>query len=548
MDETTLGAEGVATPAGARPAPEQGTTARTLAQAGVIVTVAFAISRVLGYLRYVVIAASVHDKAQLDVFFAAFRIPDFLFQLVAAGALSSAMIPVIAALFATDEDAHAWRVVSTVTTLMLGALLALAAVVLVAAPVLVPVIAPGFDPAETSLTVDLTRVMVLSPLFLAGGSVATSVLNARGRFAASALAPLVYNLAIIVGAIVLVPAFGIMGLGLAVAAGALGHLLVQVPNLRRIGARIVPRADIGDPEARRTLLLLGPRALGLGAVQVVFLVMTSLASSLSAGAIAAFTFAFAVLQIPVGVIGVPLGVVLLPSLSREASLGDTERFRQLLVRGLRLLAYVMVPIAALGFVVADDVTRLLFDYGATDRALLDATAAALAAFMLGLTAHALIAVLARAFYAHQDTATPVVAAIAAVVIDIVAAVVLVGPFGVVGLAVAIAIGAWVETVMLAVLLRRRVPGLGLGAVVRVLVLTGVVSLAGAAAALGVRIVLVGAWGEDVAQPLVLVRLVAATVAGGGVILLGSLALRIEELRTIVGVVVDLLRRRTAEQR
>ena len=518
-------------------------TVRSIAQAGLIVTVAFAASRVLGYLRYVVIAAAEPDPGKQDAFFAAFRIPDLLFQLVAAGALSSALIPVVAGLLATDEEARAWRVVSTVTTLMLGVLALLAVVVLVAAPVLVPFITPGFDPAAIAQTVDLTRVMVLSPLFLAAGSVLTSVLNARGRFAASAMAPLVYNAAIILGALLFVPQLGVTGLAVGVVVGAVGHVLVQVPGIRRMGARIRPGVDLGDRQARRALLLMAPRALGLGAAQVVFVVMISLASTLAEGSIASFTFAFAMLQIPFGVIGVPLGVVLLPSLAREAATGDTEAFRRLLVRGLRLLAYVMVPIAALGFVLADDVTHLLFDYNnASDRSL-EVTGAALSAFLVGLTAHALIAVLARAFYAHQDTATPVAAAMVAVVVDIVAAVVLVGTFGVVGLAAAMALGAWVEATTLAVLLRRRVPGLGLSEVLRVLALTAIVSALGAAVAVAVRQGLVGAWTDDASQLLVLARLVLATAAGGAVIVAGSLVLRIGELRMIGGVAMSLVRRR-----
>ena len=520
-------------------------TVRSIAQAGLIVTVAFAASRVLGYLRYVVIAAAEPDPARLDAFLAAFRIPDLLFQLVAAGALSSALIPVVAGLLTTDEEARAWRVVSTVTTLMLGVLALLAVVVLVAAPVLVPFITPGFAqyPDRMAQTVDLTRVMVLSPLFLAAGSVLTSVLNARGRFAASAMAPLVYNAAIILGALLFVPQLGVTGLAVGVVVGAVGHVLVQVPGIRRMGARIRPGVDLGDRQARRALRLMAPRALGLGATQVVFVVMISLASTLAEGSIASFTFAFAMLQIPFGVIGVPLGVVLLPSLAREAATGDTEAFRRLLVRGLRLLAYVMVPIAALGFVLADDVTHLLFDYNnASDRSL-EVTGAALSAFLVGLTAHSLIAVLARAFYAHQDTATPVAAAMVAVVVDIVAAVVLVGTFGVVGLAAAMALGAWVEATTLAVLLRRRVPGLGLSEVLRVLALTAIVSALGAAVAVAVRQGLVGAWTDDASQLLVLARLVLATAAGGAVIVAGSLVLRIGELRMIGGVAMSLVRRR-----
>ena len=263
---------------------------------------------------------------------------------------------------------------------------------------------------------------------------ATSVLNAQGRFGAAAMAPLAYNLGIIGGALFLVPVLGVEGLAVGVVIGAAGHLLVQVPTMRRIGARIRPRVDLSDPQARRTLVLMAPRALGLGATQIVFLVMTSLASALPTGSIAIFNFAFAILQIPIGVIGVPLGVVLLPSLSRQAATGSGDAFRHLLVRGLSMLAYVMLVITALGIALSQDVVQLLFGFVGVGQAALDQTGVTLAIFLVGLTAHSLIAVLARAFYALQDTATPVVAALIAVGVNILVASVLVGPLGLNGLA------------------------------------------------------------------------------------------------------------------
>ena len=514
-----------------------------LARAGFVVTGAFLLSRILGYVRYVAIAAAVPNANQLDAFFAAFRIPDFLFQLVAAGALSSAMIPIVAGLLANQEEARAWRVVSSVTTLMLGTLAILAAIVLLLAPGLVASITPGFDASELALTTELTRIMVLAPLLLAAGAVATSVLNARGRFGAAAMAPLAYNLGIIGGALFLVPALGVEGLAVGVVIGAAGHLLVQVPTLRRIGARIRPRVDLSDPQARRTLVLMAPRALGLGATQVVFLVMTSLASGLPSGSIAIFNFAFAILQIPIGVIGVPLGVVLLPSLSREAATGGADAFRRLLVRGLSMLAYVMLAITALGIALSQDVVQLLFGFVGVGQAALDQTGVTLAIFLVGLTAHSLIAVLARAFYALQDTATPVVAALVAVFVNVVVASVLVGPLGLNGLAVAIATAAWLETLALVLLLRRRMPSLGLGHVGGVMLRTAIVAVAGGAVAWLVNSWLVTAWGADPGLVRLLVRMAVAAAAGGLVILGGSLALRIEEPRLIVGIVVDLVRRR-----
>ena len=173
------------------------TAGTALARAGIIVSGAFLVSRVLGYVRLVVIGNTFGASADLDAFFAAFRIPDLIFQLVAAGALSSALVPVVSGLFITNERQRAWRVVSTVTNLMLIGLAILAAAFFVFAPAIVPIITPGFEGEQLDMTIQLTRIMLLSPIFLAMGAVATSVLNAGGRFSAAAIAPIVYNLAII---------------------------------------------------------------------------------------------------------------------------------------------------------------------------------------------------------------------------------------------------------------------------------------------------------------------------------------------------------------
>ena len=164
-------------------------TARTLARAGMVVTSAYLASRLLGWLRTVVISSIYGASPDLDAYFAAFRIPDLVFQLVAAGALSSALIPVLAGLIANEEEARSWRVVSTVANLMLIALVMLSAPDGRLAPWIVPVITPGFGPAQTELTIELTRIMLLSPILLALGALATSVLNARDRFSVASLAP-----------------------------------------------------------------------------------------------------------------------------------------------------------------------------------------------------------------------------------------------------------------------------------------------------------------------------------------------------------------------
>ncbi|HEY7523498.1 MAG TPA: murein biosynthesis integral membrane protein MurJ [Candidatus Limnocylindrales bacterium] len=518
-------------------------TTRTLAQAGLVVTTAFLVSRLLGWLRLIVITATAPTATDLDAFFAAYRIPDLMFQLVAAGALGSALIPVVSGLLATAEEERAWRLVSSIANVMLLALLVLGLAFAIAAPVLVPAITPGFDAAATARTVELTRVMLLSPILLALGSVATSALNATGRFGASAVAPIVYNLAIIGAAVLLAPSMGVTGLAVGVVAGSLGHLLVQLGPLGRAGYRHRPIADLADPDTRRTLRLLAPRALGLAVSQVTFLVATTLASNLGTGAIAAFTVAFALLQLPIGVIGVPLGIVLLPSLSRGAALDDREEFLRLVTRSLRLLVFVMVPIAALGMVLGGEIVGLLFDYGAFGEAGAGLAAETLVLFLIGLPAHASIAILARAFYARQDTATPVAAAVLAVAINSSLAVVLVGPLGLPGLALAIAVAAWIEALVLVGLLARRVEGLELGGLLRTLLESTLASVAAAVAATGILGLVRPAAGPDPSKLVLLAEAVAGTAAGGLAFLAVALALRIPELPSIVSVVVDLVRRR-----
>ncbi len=512
-----------------------------LARAGLVVSGAFLISRALGWVRLVVIG-NTFEAAELDTFFAAFRIPDLIFQLVAAGALSSALIPIVSGLLERQEKADAWRLVSTIVNLMLVALAILAALLFLLAPIVMSAITPGFGPERLERTVELTRIMLLSPIFLALGSVATSVLNAAGRFAASAIAPIVYNLAIIGGAVFLAPSLGVAGLAVGVVGGSLGHLLVQLRPLARLGFRYEPRIDRRDPAARRALLLMVPRAFGLGAGQVTFIVVTALASGLTVGAVADFNIAFTLLQIPIGVIGVPLGIVLLPSLSREATVGREAEFTALLTRAIRLLLYVMIPIAVLTAVLRHELVGVLFGGGKIGAADLDRIATTLLWFLTGLAAHALIAVLARAFYARQDTSTPVLAAVAAVAMNTTLAVALVGPLGLSGIALAIALAAWMEALVLLVILRARIVTLRVGPIGRTALQAIVGSLIAGPLAFGTAALIGRALAPDPSR-LMLVADVAVVSAVFGLAYAGvSVVLRIPELASIVEVMVDLVRR------
>jgi putative peptidoglycan lipid II flippase len=505
-------------------------TARTLARAGLILTLAFFISRVLGWLRLVVISTSFGAEGDLDAYFAAFRIPDLIFQLVAAGAISSALIPVLSQLLGNDEEARAWRVVSTVINLMLLALLGLSVFVAVFAPVLIPFFTPGFDVVQNELTVRLTRLMLLSPVLLALGAIASSVLNTQGRFAASAMAPLLYNLAIIVAAVVLAPLMGVEALAIGVVVGSLLHLLVQLPAL--VGRRRFKydfQMDLGDSAARQSLLLMAPRALGLGTTQITFLVNTTLASGLGTGSIVAYNVAFTVLQIPLGVIGLPLGVVLLPSMSRAIASGATKEFAAIVLRSLRLLLYVMLFLTAITMVLRRQVVTMLFDYGRFDERAIDLTANTLLYFLIGLAGHSMIVILARAFYSAQDTRTPVTAAIISVAVNVLVSVATVGTLGLSGLALGIAAGAWVEAGILVVLLWQRTPGIHLESLVRAMVEFLIGSVLSALAAVGVVRLTEGLVGTDPVKVLVIAQSAAAFAAAVAVYVAYSWLLRIPEL-------------------
>ncbi|NJD29983.1 MAG: murein biosynthesis integral membrane protein MurJ, partial [Chloroflexi bacterium] len=435
-------------------------TGMALARAGLVVSVAYLAARILGYVRVVVIGSTFGAGPELDAFLMAFRIPDLIFQLVAAGTVAAALVPMLAGELGTGRPGRAWHIVSTIATLMLLGLAILAGSALVLAPVLVPIITPGFEGAQLERTIELTRLMLLAPVFLALGAVATSTLNAHHRFAAAAVAPIVYDLAIIGAAVILTPRLGVTGLAIGVVAGALGHLLVQLPALRQAGFRFRPSLDVGDRDVNQALRLMIPRAVALGAGQITIVVATSLATGLEPGSVTAFTFAFTLMSIPLSVVGVPMGVVTLPTLSRDLARGAVEPFIALLERSLRLIVFVVAPIVALGIVLREPAVTLLFNHGRFDQTGVTLVAATLLLLLLALPAEALITILVRAFYAGRDTRTPAAAALLAMTISITIAVLAVSAldWGLAGIGAGIAVGSSVEAVLLILILRRRFGG------------------------------------------------------------------------------------------
>jgi putative peptidoglycan lipid II flippase len=515
-----------------------------LARAGLIVSGAYLVARVLGYVRVVVIGSTVGNGPELDAFFAAFRIPDLIFQLVAAGTVASALVPMVASELGSGQASRAWRLVSTIASLMTVGLFVLAGVAWLAAPLLVPIITPGFAGEQLQRTVELTRLMLLAPMFLALGAVATSALNAHNRFAAAAMAPIVYDLAIIGAAFVLTPSLGVTGLAIGVVAGSLGHLLVQLPALGRAGFRFTPSLDMSDPDVRQALRLMGPRAVALGAGQITFLVATALASGLAIGSVTAFTFAFTVFSIPLSVIGVPLGIVALPTLSRDLARGAVDEFTELMRRALRLILFLILPLVALGIALRVPATSLLFSHGKFTEEGVALVASTLLVLLLALPGEALNTILVRGFYANRDTRTPAIAAVLAVTLNVgigVFAVNVLG-WGLAGIAAGIAIGSTIEATVLAVLLRRAIPAFDPGAILGAGVPVVVGSIAAGLVAAGVLAVLDGNLGGLAGTARSLLELVLAGGAGGLTYLAAARVLRLPELGLIMRLMSDTLSR------
>jgi putative peptidoglycan lipid II flippase len=429
---------------------------RAIALAGVVVVAGVVLSRVLGWLRTAVFVAEFGASKNMDSFLYSFRIPDLLFQLIAAGAVGSALVPVASGLLASGEPDRARRLIATIANLMILALVPVVIMVWVVTPALVGALYPDPNPDQLNLRIELTRLMLISPVLLAVGAVMTAGLNSVGRFGAPAVASNVYNVGIIVCALLLSPFLGIYALAIGVIAGGAGLVLTQVMAVREAGL-YSPQLHLHDPAVKETLLLMAPRALGLGVTQIVFVVYSVFVNTMAgSGPNTWYTAAFTALQIPVGLIGVPLGIVLLPPLSHAIARGDDDRFRRLVDQSIRLLLFVVVPLTGFMLVLARPTIAILYQHGRFGPQDTASTTAVYAVFLLGLVAHVVIALLAPIFYAGKDTRTPVTAALLAVAVDIGAAAILFPFMHLAGLALAIGLGAWAEVTVLVVLMERRI--------------------------------------------------------------------------------------------
>jgi len=428
--------------------------------AAIVLMLAISASRLLGLVRDRLLAGTffVAGKERLlDVYFAAFRLPDMLFQLLVLGALSAAFIPVFAKLINENEE-EAWQVTSTIINFGSLVFTAFSLVIFIWTPVFCRLIAPNFSPGELVLMANLTRLMILAQLFFIVSNILTGVLQSYQRFLLPALAPVVYNLGIIIGVLVFSPSWGIWGPTIGVVIGAFLHFIIQLPLALHLGFNYRPVLALGNPWVRKIGRLMIPRTLALAVSQVELTVAVFIATSLSAGSLAIFYFAQHLNDLPVGLFGLTIGQASLPALSIEAA-KNRDNFKKILLVCLREILYLSLPASALLLVLRIPIVRLAFGARTFPWQATILTGKVVALFSLSIFAQCLIQVLVRAFYALHDTKTPFFTATGAVLLNVILSFLF--AFGlnlqVLGLALATSVVSIIQTLVLLMLLESKVP-------------------------------------------------------------------------------------------
>ena len=417
------------------------------------------VSRILGFVRDVIIARMFGAGLASDAFFVAFRIPNLLRRLFAEGAFSQAFVPILSEYKTRQGEERTRLLVDRVATLLTLALAVVSALGAAFAPLVIYVSAPGFadEPAKFELTVSMLRVVFPYILFISLVSLAGGILNTWSRFAVPALTPTLLNLSFIAGALLAAPYFDppAMVLAWAVFAGGVLQLAFQVPALARIGMLPRPRNFFHDEGVKRILLLMAPAVIGVSVAQISLLINTIFASYLDTGSVSWLYYADRLMEFPTGLLGVALGTVLLPSLARSHSQGDGEEYSRLLDWGLRLTLLLALPAAAALAVLAVPLVATLFHYGAFAEHDVWMTRQAVIAYSIGLLGLIMVKVLAPGFYARQNIATPVRIAVLTLITTQLLNAALIGPLAHAGLALAISLGACLNAALLYRGLRQR---------------------------------------------------------------------------------------------
>jgi putative peptidoglycan lipid II flippase len=427
----------------------------SITTAAFLVALSSLVSRFLGILRDRILAGEFGAGKTLDIYYAAFRLPDLIFNLLVLGALSAGFIPVFTKLIknsaAPRDNPEAWRLANNIISILGLFLVALTAIAIFFSKPLMSVFAPGFSGDELAATVKLTRIMFLSPILLGLSGVFGGILQSFKRFFVFSLAPIFYNVGIIIGALYFVPWLGVKGLAWGVVVGALFHLLIQIPATSRLGFSFRPSFAFRDAGVRQIGRLMIPRTFSLAIAQIDLSVSTAIATTLVSGSLAIFNFANNLQSFPIGIFGISFATAVFPALSANA--GDKKRFIENFSLAFRQIMFFIIPATVLLLILRAQIIRVVLGSGQFNWEDTVLTLKTLGFFSLSLFAQAGIPLLARMFYARENSLKPFLIGLISVALDIGLSLWLSKSLGVVGLALAFSIANIVNFFLLWIFLR-----------------------------------------------------------------------------------------------
>ncbi len=383
--------------------------------AALILSAAAFLSYLLGLLRDNLLARTFNAGNELDVYFTAFRIPDFIAIVLMMGAISVAVIPIFTQNLVKSKE-KSFSYLSNLLNVSLIFLIIVCGILFIFAPGLVSFIAPGFSPEKREITVLLTRIMLLSPILMGVSNIISAVLRVFQRFLITAISPILYNLGSIIGIIFFVPLMGISGLAWGIILGAVMHLSVQLPALFKTGFKFNKIFNFLDKDFLLTIKLTIPRAIGLTATQINLIIITAIGSTLAVGSVSVFSLANDLSAPIIGLIAIPFATAVFPALSLAVSKGDRSDFLLKFHSVFRQILFLIVPASGLCYILRAHLVRLVFGAGRFDWTATKLTAACFGVFMLAIFAQALVYLISKAFYSLKNTIIPATVSIVSIAV------------------------------------------------------------------------------------------------------------------------------------
>lgn len=440
----------------------------SVARSAMVVMLAMIISRVLGYIRDIIIYAQIGQNSYTDAYNAAFKIPDCIYMILVGGALSAAFIPVVSSYLARGEKENVWKFTSVVINVISGLMLALVIIAYIFAPQFIGFYVSGFDIETLHLTVVLTRIMLIQAMLMALAGICQGILQAFKIFTPTAVGSVVYNVGIILFGAAFsgliekhFPGYGITAFSLGVVAGAFGNFVVQAQALRKVGMTYHFSFDLHNSGFQKMIILMLPVFISLGATQINLFVNAGLASHLHSGLLSALNTAQRLMQLPISIFAVSIAMAVFPVLSREAALNRLDDFRKDFAYGIRTILFIMIPFTTMLIALGVPFIRLLYEVGKFNSANTQAVAFALYFYSIGIFAQGCIQVQNRAFYAFQDTKKPVLVAVSGVAINLILSFILIRHLQQGGLALAFSVAGICNMIFLFLLLKRKIGHIGL---------------------------------------------------------------------------------------